>query len=95
MALTEREVRSATLRSQAYKLADGGGIYLLCATTGAKYWRLKYRFAGKEKLLAFGVSSRARAIAASKRGLPLDDPEVTRVAAAYEGQARAALTCPP
>ncbi|WP_038207942.1 tyrosine-type recombinase/integrase [Xenophilus azovorans] len=37
------------------KHADGKGLYLLVAATGAKYWRLKYRYGGKEKLLALGT----------------------------------------
>jgi hypothetical protein len=38
-----------------YKLTDGGGLYLLVKPNGAKYWRLKYRFLGKEKKLSIGV----------------------------------------
>lgn len=41
--------------SKPYKAADGDGMYLLVMPDGARYWRLKYRFAGKEKLLALGV----------------------------------------
>jgi len=37
------------------KLFDGGGLFLLVTKSGGKYWRMKYRFAGKEKLLAIGV----------------------------------------
>lgn len=40
---------------KAYKLADGGGLYLMVNTNGSKYWRMKYRFAGKEKKLSFGT----------------------------------------
>lgn len=36
-------------------MADGGGLYLLVKTNGSRYWRLKYRIDGKEKLLALGV----------------------------------------
>ena len=36
------------------KLFDGGGLYLLVQASGAKYWRMAYRFASKEKTLAFG-----------------------------------------
>lgn len=42
-------------KDKAYKLSDGGGLYLLVNTNGSRYWRLKYRIAGKEKLLALGV----------------------------------------
>ena len=38
-----------------YKLSDEKGLYLLINPNGAKYFRLKYRFAGKEKILALGV----------------------------------------
>ncbi len=34
---------------------DGGGLFLDVKPTGARYWRMKYRYAGREKLLAFGV----------------------------------------
>ncbi|HEY5850420.1 MAG TPA: Arm DNA-binding domain-containing protein [Lysobacter sp.] len=37
------------------KLFDGGGLFLDVRENGSRYWRLKYRFAGKERLLAFGV----------------------------------------
>jgi len=37
------------------KQFDGGGLYLDVRPTGARYWRMKYRFAGREKLLALGV----------------------------------------
>jgi len=55
MALTPVAIRNAKPRSKAYKLADTAGLYLLIKPDGARYWRLKYRFAGKEKLLALGV----------------------------------------
>lgn len=37
------------------KLFDGGGLYLLLNPNGSRWWRLKYRFGGKEKLLSLGV----------------------------------------
>jgi integrase len=37
------------------KLSDGRGLYLLVTPTGSRYWRLKYRMHGREKLLALGV----------------------------------------
>ncbi|WP_083399629.1 integrase arm-type DNA-binding domain-containing protein [Pragia fontium] len=40
-------------KEKAYKLSDGG-LYLLINPNGSKYWGLKYRIAGKEKLLAMG-----------------------------------------
>ena len=53
--LTDKALRAAQPKTKDYKLADGGGMYLLVTQSGAKYWRLKYRFAGKEKTLALGV----------------------------------------
>lgn len=53
--LTDKAIRAAKTKPKDYKLADGGGMYLLVRQSGAKYWRLKYRFAGKEKTLALGV----------------------------------------
>jgi len=48
-------VDTSKAKDKAYKLSDGGGLYLLVNTNGSRYWRLKYRYAGKEKLLALGV----------------------------------------
>lgn len=58
--LTIRELDSAKPKAKPYKLADGDGLYLEVMPTGAKYWRLKYRIAGKEKRLAFGVYPEVR-----------------------------------
>lgn len=55
MLLNARQVETAKPRDKAYKLADGGGLYLMVNTNGSKYWRMKYRFAGKEKKLSFGT----------------------------------------
>jgi hypothetical protein len=53
MKLNARQVDTAKPKDKPYKLADGGGLYLLVNPNG-RYWRLKYRVAGKEKLLALG-----------------------------------------
>ncbi|MCP3671409.1 MAG: tyrosine-type recombinase/integrase, partial [Gammaproteobacteria bacterium] len=55
MALKDIQVKNAKPGDKARKMADGGGLFLLVHPNGSKYWRLKYRFAGKEKLLALGV----------------------------------------
>ena len=55
MKLTIRQIDTQKPRDKAFKLSDGGGLYLLVNPNGSRYWRLKYRFAGKEKLLAVGV----------------------------------------
>ena len=53
--LTELGVRKAKPSSKPKKLSDGGGLFLLLHPSGSMYWRIKYRFMGKEKLLAIGV----------------------------------------
>ena len=52
--LTELKARQAKARDRDYKLADSGGLYLFVTTRGFRSWRMKYRFAGKEKRLTFG-----------------------------------------
>ena len=53
--LTDADCRNAAPREKRYKLADGGGLNLWIEPNNSKYWRLKYRYAGKERLLALGV----------------------------------------
>lgn len=53
--LKDTGIRALKPREKSYKVADGSGLYMLVHPNGGKYWRLKYRFAGKEKLLALGT----------------------------------------
>jgi integrase len=53
--LTDAKVRSAKPQATPYKLADGGGLFLLVRPNGAKLWRWKFRLAGKENLFAVGI----------------------------------------
>lgn len=55
MPLTDAKVRALKPREKTYRLGDAGGLYVEVATNGSRYWRMKYRVAGKEKRLAFGV----------------------------------------
>lgn len=48
MPLTDTTIRTAKPTGKAVKLF-GGGLYLEIAPSGGKWWRLKYRFQGKEK----------------------------------------------
>ena len=55
MPLSEVAVRKAKPAEKPYKLFDVNGLFLLVQPTGGKWWRYKYRFAGKEKMLAIGT----------------------------------------
>lgn len=56
MSLTAVGVKNAKPGDKPYKLADGGGMYLLVNPNGSKLWRLDYRFDGKRRTLALGSS---------------------------------------
>lgn len=55
MALTNAEAKAARPGERDYKLGDSHGLYLFVTAKGAKSWRMKYRFGGKEKRLTFGL----------------------------------------
>lgn len=55
MALTEIKVRNTKPTEKPVKLTDGNGMHLLIQPNGSKYWRLQYRFSGKQKMLALRV----------------------------------------
>lgn len=53
--LSPKQIENAKPQDTDYKLTDGGSLYLLVKKTGGKYWRMNYRFAGKQATLALGV----------------------------------------
>lgn len=55
MALTDAKLRTLKPKEKVYRLGDSAGLYIEVAVNGSRYWRMKYRFLGKEKRLAFGV----------------------------------------
>jgi integrase len=55
MPLTDAAIRAFKPKDKPYREFDGGGLYLEISPKGGRLWRLKYRFGGKEKRLAFGV----------------------------------------
>ena len=55
MSLNEMKIRNAKPKEKFYKMTDSEGLYLHVAETGGKLWRFRYRFEGKEKLLALGA----------------------------------------
>ena len=52
--LTDVQIRKAQPQAKGYKLTDGESLHLYISPTGAKSWRMRYSFAGKEKLLTIG-----------------------------------------
>lgn len=55
MLLSDLAIRRAKPKEKAYTLNDGNGLSLLIEPNGSKGWRLRYRFAGKPKMLSLGV----------------------------------------
>lgn len=83
--LTDLVIKKSLPADRPYKLSDGGGLFLLVHSNGSRYWRMAYRFGGKQKLLALGIYpgvSLAAARAArdvAKRSLLLgEDPGAIR-----------------
>jgi len=75
--LTHAKIKAAQPQEKPYKLSDSGGLFLHVKPNGGKYWRMKYRFAGKEKLLSIGVYpnvtlAKARAQRDEAKGLLAD-----------------------
>ncbi|RAR64114.1 uncharacterized protein DUF4102 [Paraburkholderia unamae] len=68
MPLTDTQIRNARFNPDGTgnRLSDGGRMYLQIAQSGAKYWRMNYRFNGKDKTLALGVYPAAPLAAARK-----------------------------
>ena len=55
MPLTDIVAKNAKSTEKKYKLSDEKGLFLLIHPNGSKYWQMKFRFSGKEKLLSFGT----------------------------------------
>jgi integrase len=53
--LSDTLIKRARTRDKAYKLFDGGGLYMIVSPAGSKWWRFKYQFGGREKLLSVGI----------------------------------------
>ena len=70
MPLTDVEIKKTKYSREDGKperLADAGGMYLELSASGGKWWRLKYRFGGKEKRLSLGTYPEVSLKAASQR----------------------------
>lgn len=97
MALTDTAIRKAKPTDKTQRLADGGGMYLELSPSGGKWWRLKYRFGGKEKRLSLGTypdtslaDARGKREAARKLLAAGVDPGEHRKATDAAGKDRAA-----
>ena len=55
MGLTDVSIRNSRSKDKAFKMSDGGGLYLLVNPNGSRWWRFDYRFGGKRKTLSMGV----------------------------------------
>ena len=53
--LTDTAIRKAKPGLRPRKLTDGRGLFLLLTPAGGRWWRFRYGFAGREKLLSLGV----------------------------------------
>ncbi len=53
--LSTAKIQNVTAQKKAVRLFDGCGLYLEIAPTGSRWWRFRYRFAGKEKRNSLGV----------------------------------------
>lgn len=96
MKLSDAKLRKLTEPGRHF---DGGGLYLEAKPNGGRYWRLKYRFGGKEKLLALGVypevslkDARQRRDDARRMLAAGDDPGELRKAAKAKAQHEAATS---
>jgi integrase len=99
MRLTDTAVRNASPGKRPYKLFDGGGLHIVVNPSGSRLWRMKYRNAGREKLLSFGpyplISlKQARRKRDEARLLLLDDrdPGEARRQARIEAERQRAIT---
>ena len=87
MPLTDTAIKNTKPGAKPLKLFDGGGLFLLVTPAGNKWWRLKYRIAGKENLLAIGVypevglaaARKKRDVAREKLAAGIDPGEIKKV----------------
>jgi len=86
MPLTDTKIRQTKATERPQKLFDGNGLFLLITPANQRYWRLKYRFLDREKLLALGVyptvtlaeARRGRELAREKLAAGIDPGEAKK-----------------
>ena len=87
MSLTDTTIRRVKAKKKPYKMFDTGGLFLLVMPNGGKWWRFKYRFNNKEKLLSLGTypdvalrTARDRRDQERRKLLDRIDPAISRKA---------------
>ena len=93
MPLTDTKLRSLRPTEKPHRVFDGDGLYIEVRPNGGKWWRFKYRYEGKEKLLSFGTYpevplslARTRRVDARQLVAASTDPSVARIHAKYAKQ---------
>lgn len=96
MSLTDTAIRTVKRSTKPFKMYDSDGLFLLVNPGGSKLWRWRYRFEGKEKLMALGeypllglAQARERHLAARKTLALGVDPMAERKAQADAKQEEA------
>ena len=99
--LTDADVKDARPGEKPKKLMDGGGLFLMVTPKGGKWWRFRYRFEGKEKLISLGIFpkvslSEARALRDNARQILKEgiDPSAVRKAEKDEREAAESVGMP-
>jgi hypothetical protein len=54
MKLSEAKIRNSKPKEKAYKIGDGDGLFLFITPNGHKYWRMKYFFENRERVMSIG-----------------------------------------
>ncbi len=91
MPLTDTAIRNAKPGAKPIKLFDERGLFLLVTPSGGKWWRFKYRFEGKEKLLSLGVYPDVPLASQTKKNEETGKPQKTKGARELRDEARELL----
>jgi hypothetical protein len=67
MVLTKFSIDRAAPKEKPYKLSDGGGLSLIVQPNSSKLWRVRYRYANKENMLAPRTAHKAPSMTANAR----------------------------
>ncbi|MBU6207601.1 MAG: integrase arm-type DNA-binding domain-containing protein, partial [Alphaproteobacteria bacterium] len=99
MSLSAMAVTKAKGKDRAYKLADANGLFLYVTPEGRRYWRMNYRFDGKQRTLSFGVfpevslaDARGKRDTARKALAEGNDPGIVKKRAAIQAKMDASNT---